>query len=239
MPKSEGYKPSQAMASNAARGLELREKWGRGGTAVGVARARDLKRRATLSRDTVARMHSFFSRHAVDKDSKAWKQGMPDGGPSAGKIAWLLWGGDSGRSWAAARMKEIRKQEEQIRKSSEVTVAKVNDELGLVFGYAIVCKKDGEAYYDLHGDHIPEDTMLEAAADFMERSRTALEMHKGEKKGTIVFAFPLTSEVAKSLDIEAPKTGLLIAMRPDSEEILAKFRSGEYTGFSIGGVNLG
>lgn len=125
-----------------------------------------------------------------------------------------------------------------IRKSNEATVAKVSDELGLVFGYAIVCKKDGEAYYDLHGDHIPEDTMLEAATDFMERSRTALEMHKGEKKGTIVFAFPLTSEVAKSLDIKAPKTGLLIAMRPDSEEILAKFRSGEYTGFSIGGASL-
>ena len=32
-------KPSQEMASNAARGLELREKHGRGGTEIGVARA--------------------------------------------------------------------------------------------------------------------------------------------------------------------------------------------------------
>ena len=31
---------------------------------------------------------------------------------------------------------------------------------GLVFGRAIVCKKDGEEYYDLHGDYIPEDVMF-------------------------------------------------------------------------------
>ena len=34
----------------AAHGLELRRKWGRGGTAVGVARARDLSRGADLCR---------------------------------------------------------------------------------------------------------------------------------------------------------------------------------------------
>ncbi len=35
-------RPTESMASNARRGLELRRKFGRGGTAVGVARARDL-----------------------------------------------------------------------------------------------------------------------------------------------------------------------------------------------------
>ncbi|NBP73707.1 MAG: hypothetical protein EBU57_11260, partial [Alphaproteobacteria bacterium] len=56
-------KPTAEMAANAARGLELREKHGKGGTAVGVARARDIKNRANLSPSTVKRMHSFFSRH--------------------------------------------------------------------------------------------------------------------------------------------------------------------------------
>ena len=60
-------KPTTEMASNAARGLELREKHGRGGTEIGVARARDIKNRANLSPETVRRMVSYFARHEVDK----------------------------------------------------------------------------------------------------------------------------------------------------------------------------
>jgi len=112
---------------------------------------------------------------------------------------------------------------------------KVSLEHGLVFGYAIVSKIAGEPYFDLHGDHIPEDALLAASVDFMQNSRVAKEMHQGEEKGTVVFAFPLISDVAKSLGISTEKTGLLIAMKPDSPEMLAKFASGEYTGFSIGG----
>ena len=48
-------KPTESMANNARRGLELRRKFGRGGTAVGVARARDLMNRNKLSPSTVLR----------------------------------------------------------------------------------------------------------------------------------------------------------------------------------------
>lgn len=113
-------------------------------------------------------------------------------------------------------------------------VTKVDDDLGLVFGYAIVCKVDGEDYYDLHGDHIPEDAMLKAATDFMENSRTAKEMHTGESRGTIIFSWPMTSDIAKAFGIETSQTGLMVAMKPDTD-MLAKFKSGELTGFSIGG----
>lgn len=114
-------------------------------------------------------------------------------------------------------------------------VAKVNKDLGLVFGYAIVSKIGDEAYFDLHGDHIPEDVMLEAAHDFMKGDRTALEMHGGDSVGKIVFAYPMTKDIADSLGIQVEKTGLIIGMEPN-EEVLAKFDSGEYTGFSIGGT---
>lgn len=116
-------------------------------------------------------------------------------------------------------------------------ICKVSDELGLVFGWAIVCKKDGQDYYDLQGDHIPELAMLKAATDFMAHSRTAKDMHKadGELPGTVLFAFPMTEDIAKSFGIETTQTGLMIAMKPEDDEILAKFKSGEYTGFSIGG----
>jgi hypothetical protein len=95
-------KPTQEMASNAARGLELRAKHGRGGTEVGVARARDLKNRANLSPDTVRRMASFFARH----------EGNQKGGDDdAGYIAWLLWGGDAGKAWAERKVAEMDRKE--------------------------------------------------------------------------------------------------------------------------------
>jgi HK97 family phage portal protein len=97
--KAEGYKPTESMAAEAARGLEWRREFGRGGTEIGVARARDISNRTNLSADTVKRMVSYFARHEVDKQGQGWS---PDeeGYPSAGRIAWALWGGDPGRSWA-------------------------------------------------------------------------------------------------------------------------------------------
>ena len=92
-------KPTEAMASNAQRGLEWREEFGRGGTEVGVARARDLINRRDLSINTVRRMYSYFARHTVDKQAEGFSSGE-EGFPSAGRIAWELWGGDAGESWA-------------------------------------------------------------------------------------------------------------------------------------------
>lgn len=118
----------------------------------------------------------------------------------------------------------------------EVTarVLKVDSGLGLVMGYAIVCTEDGEPYYDLQGDHITEGAMLTASLDFMENSQVAKEMHRGEQTGRVVFAWPMTADIAKAFGVETSRTGLMIAVRPD-DDMLAKFRDGTYTGFSIGG----
>ena len=116
-------------------------------------------------------------------------------------------------------------------------IAKVDEDLGLVIGYAIVCKDGGEDYFDLQGDHIPEDAMLKAWLDFAENSRVADEMHDNGNHGTVVGSFPMSSEIAKSLGIETKRTGLLIAMKPD-EDMLSKFKDGTLTGFSIGGTQL-
>lgn len=99
------FKPTEEMATNAARGLELREKHGRGGTAIGVARARDISNRKNLSPETVKRMHSYFARHEVDKQGEGW------GKDSAGYIAWLLWGGDAGKAWAKRKVDQMDNKE--------------------------------------------------------------------------------------------------------------------------------
>ena len=110
--------PTQEMADLAERGLMLREEHGRGGTEIGVARARDIKNRVDLSPETVGRMANFFSRHRVDLDAPAAKPGN-DGYPSAGVIAWMLWGGDpanpdgAGNAWAQRKLEEIDGQREK------------------------------------------------------------------------------------------------------------------------------
>lgn len=95
------FTPTKAMQTEAERGLAWRAEFGRGGTAVGVARARDISNGRDLSLDTVKRMSSYFARHLVDKEAEGWSPGE-NGYPSAGRIAWALWGGDPGRAWALA-----------------------------------------------------------------------------------------------------------------------------------------
>jgi len=96
----ESYAPTDEMAAEAELGLKWRDEFGRGGTEVGVARARDISNKRNLSFDTIKRMNSYFARHEVDKEASGWNNGE-DGFPSAGRIAWQLWGGDAGRDWAA------------------------------------------------------------------------------------------------------------------------------------------
>ncbi|MGV3652202.1 MAG: hypothetical protein ACO1OK_12315 [Devosia sp.] len=102
-----GQIPPAEVASAAAKGLELRGRFKRGGTQIGVARARDLKNRRPLSDDTIRRMKSYFARHRVDKRAKNFGD---DDNPSAGYIAWLLWGGDAGKDWAAKAGHADRRQ---------------------------------------------------------------------------------------------------------------------------------
>ena len=93
------FTPPLGARQEAERGLAWREEFGRGGTAVGVARARDIKNGVNLSPATVNRMASYFARHEVDKEGMGWRPDE-DGYPSAGRIAWALWGGDPGWAWA-------------------------------------------------------------------------------------------------------------------------------------------
>lgn len=133
-----------------------------------------------------------------------------------------------------------------MQKRTEIKVEKVDAEHGLVIGYAIVCEElklakadDADPswvrYFDVQGDHIPEDAMLAASTDFMLNSRVGKGMHDGEQIADVVFAFPVTKDIAESMGWEVKKTGLAIAWKPASDEILGKFKSGEWTGFSIGG----
>ena len=136
---------------------------------------------------------------------------------------------------------------------------KVNDGVnvdaahGIVFGFAIVSKvrnADGvyEDYYDLNVDtdgvhkgkpvpeNITDEAIMKAAVDAMQAGSHMVgdEMHDGPDSGTYPFFFPLTEDVAKALELDAPKLGLLVGYKPEAD-VLKKFQDGTYTGFSMTG----
>jgi hypothetical protein len=90
--------PPAEVAAVARRALTKRaasSKARPGGTAIGLARARDLANRRNLSEETLRRMVSFFQRHDGHQEREARKD--PE---SPASVAWELWGGDPGRRWA-------------------------------------------------------------------------------------------------------------------------------------------
>lgn len=137
-------------------------------------------------------------------------------------------------------------------------VLNVDSEHGLVFGYAIVSKTrdtheaEFSDYYDLNVDtdgvhkgqrvpeHITEDAMFKAAVDAAE---SGLQMagnvqHVGDDVGSYYFMFPVTEEIAKALDWQVKKTGLVVGYHPADDDVLAKFKNGTLTGFSIEGARV-
>lgn len=131
-------KPTDEMAEEARRGLDWRKEHGRGGTLVGVARARDISNRKELSISTVKRMYSYFSRHEVDKQAEGFSSGE-EGYPSAGRIAWALWGGDAGFAFARRVKESVDSADEEadraalsgsVKKGLEKKVKDHNEEVG-------------------------------------------------------------------------------------------------------------
>ena len=108
------FTPPAGVREAAKKGLEWRREYGRGGTAVGVARARDLSNGTRISPSTAKRMKAYFDRHEVDKQGEGWSPGQ-SGFPSAGRIAWALWGDDAGWSWSKKLVRQINAADEESR----------------------------------------------------------------------------------------------------------------------------
>jgi len=113
------FRPPAGVADEAQRGLDWRREYGRGGTEIGIARARDLAGRRNVSPETARRMKAYFDRHEVDKEGEGWSPSQ-DGYPSNGRIAWALWGGDAGRSWANQLVRRMNAEDEDRSNSMDI-----------------------------------------------------------------------------------------------------------------------
>jgi hypothetical protein len=113
---SKKYTPPASAIANAKRGLKLRKEYGRGGLSPSEAKAQGIDSGVTRARSIASgkvsehdvRRMSAFNRHR--KNYRPQKK-MPDGGPTAGTIAWLLWGGNSGVNWAKKKSATLGAEE--------------------------------------------------------------------------------------------------------------------------------
>jgi HK97 family phage prohead protease len=111
------FSPPAGVREEAAKGLAWRSEYGRGGTAVGVARARDLSNGTNISPETARRMKAFFDRHQTNIGTTGWSPG-DDGFPSNGRIAWALWGSDPGWAWSRKLVEQMNAADENDRSMS-------------------------------------------------------------------------------------------------------------------------
>jgi hypothetical protein len=162
----------------------------------------------------------------------------------------------AGKESATVAYKDLEPVDHALKRAPQVDlevskILKVDEGEGIVYGWAVVSKVDGKPYYDLNIDHsgphagervpehIPESALAKCALGFVDGGAPGNEMHEGPDVGDFPFVMPMTTELFKGLfgDREPPKTGLIVGFRPPVD-VLAKFRSGQFTGFSIEGSRL-
>lgn len=249
--KAKSFAPTEAMKNNASRGLALREKYDRGGldtaqahkegVGSGVARARDIIN-GNLSLDSVKRMYAFFSRHEKNYNPK---KKMPDGGPTAGTIAWLLWGGSAGLAFA----RRVLKQEDILKSYTRaITEDEVNTEDNLSWMKLQVNKSTNEELkqvlyvamcpdeVDLHGDVTTADEVRKACHNFNMHCMKANLFHLVETD-TFAIAESYIAPIDFILGEKIVKAGTwLVNLQVLSDDVWALVKSGNICAVSIGAL---
>ena len=122
--------PNAGMAAAAQQGLDWRAE-GLGGDGLveaTITDARKMANREALSESKVRRMPAWFARHAVDLEAP---QNDPDNKdyPGAGRVAWQLWGGDAGRSWADVKVRQLDEETRAHGQGGDHIIAEIDGTL--------------------------------------------------------------------------------------------------------------
>lgn len=251
--KAKSFAPTEAMKNNAKRGLALREKYKRGGldasqaksegVGSGVARARDISN-GSLSLDTVKRMYAFFSRHEKNYNPKKKEA---DGGPTAGTIAWLLWGGSAGLAWSR---KILREQDILKSYTSEITEKQLSTEDAIPLESIQVAKSLDEELKqvtyvcmradstDEHGDYTSANEVRKAADSFRkawlanQKLTNLFHLYK-TSSFDIIESFLSPSEMSLNGHY-VNKSDWLVTLQINDDKLWDAIKSGDIVGVSIG-----
>jgi hypothetical protein len=215
---SESFNPPAGVISNAKRGLELRREFNRGGTEVGVARARSLSNGQGIPLETIRRMVSYFARHEVDKKGKDWGNAS---NPSAGYIAWLLWGGDAGKTWADSISEREKKKDKSMATDMTSTYAAIIKQEKQEDGTLLVYGKATDDSLDIDQQICDAAWLEKAMPEWFKTGGNIREQHSSIAAG-----------VAKELN--STSDGHYISALVVDPVSVKKVETGVLKGFSIG-----
>lgn len=214
------FTPTNSMASEAQRALDWRKEGNRGGTSVGVARARQLVNKQNLSPSTVKRMYSFFSRHEVDKQAQGFSPGE-EGYPSPGRVAWGLWGGDAGYSWSKTKVNQMNRiDDEKSMFVLNTTIKKISEDADYITIRGMASTKDT----DRVGDIMDPDCWTKGGLDnYMNNP-------------IILFNHDYNRPIGRGTDVKVTKNGLeLTAKISKADRYISKLiQDGVLSTFSVG-----
>jgi hypothetical protein len=98
VPTGRMYTVPKGVQQEAKRALSWMNTHERGGTDVSVVTASVLSQGGQISFEKLRHVNRYLSRHANDKFADTWEPAK-DGGPSASRINWGMWGGDTAQKW--------------------------------------------------------------------------------------------------------------------------------------------
>ena len=129
------FQPPKSVADEAEKGLEYRAKANPSdkggltpaeaseqGIGSGVQRATNLKNRTNVSPEVIRQMCAFFARHEKNKGIAPENRDTP--WKDKGHVAWLLWGGDSGKAWAEKVRGQMDRADEKADKTASTVTYK-------------------------------------------------------------------------------------------------------------------
>ena len=215
---ADSFKPPAGVIAAAKRGLELRREFNRGGTEVGVARARSLSNGQGIPLETIRRMVSYFARHEVDKKGKDWGNAS---NPSAGYIAWLLWGGDAGKTWANSISEREKKKDKSMATDMTSTYAAIIKQEKQEDGTLLVYGKATDDSLDIDQQICDAAWLEKAMPEWFKTGGNIREQHSSIAAG-----------VAKELN--STSDGHYISALVVDPVSVKKVETGVLKGFSIG-----
>ena len=246
--EKKSYKPTDAMISNAKRGLEARRKAPKSqkggfdakeakaaGVGSGVVRATNIIN-GSLSLESVKRMYSFLSRA---KTYYKPNERTASGNLTPGTISYLLWAGPAGLAWSRSILRR-----EGLLKSVEIAdLEEVAEELGLqitkstnqeLMQATFVVMVPDEV--DLHGDITSEEEVRKACHNYNVNCRQANLFHIA-KTNSFDIVESYLAPVDMMLDDKFIKKGTwLCTVQCLDPKLFDLIKSGEINGVSIGAM---
>lgn len=131
---------------------------------------------------------------------------------------------------------EVEQTWQQVTKT--VTIAKIDEDRHVAFGWAYVYEKDGEQVVDHSGEFIEKQDLEDAAYVFNMEFRAADEMHTDAVVGTLVESFVSTPDKLEKMGLapDALPHGWWTGWYVPDEAVWNKVKDGTYKMLSIGGA---